>query len=286
VLSGAPEAFNLDRLEGELATPGGLLDAVRTLPVLASRRLVWLREPGAGRASGASLLEALPAVVREVVQGSTSVLVVTAREAPARAAWVRVFDEPAARVACDAPRAGRALVAFVRKEAERQGVALGPGAAERLAERVGPQLLMIRHELAKAALLAGDGGSVSEATVIAAVADVAEEPIWELTDAIGDGRAGDALAVLAKLAAGGAAPVVVLASLAAHFRKLARLSGGGQVPGPPFVVEKLSAQARRYSSPRVLACLRAIHDTDEILKGQGGLGPELALERLVLALAA
>ena len=115
---------------------------------------------------------------------------------------------------------------------------------------------------------------------------MAEEPIWDLTDAIGEGRAGDALAVLGKLLHGGAPPPVLLGSLASHFRRLLRARSGGSVSGPPFVQRKLKAQAGRYAPARLGSCLRAIHDTDEALKGQGGLGPQLALERLVLALAA
>ena len=60
---------------------------------------------------------------------------------------------------------------------------------------------------------------------------------------------------------------------------------GGSIAAPPFVRRKLEAQARRYAPARLLACLRAIHETDEILKGQGGLGPALALERLVIGLS-
>jgi hypothetical protein len=52
------------------------------------------------------------------------------------------------------------------------------------------------------------------------------------------------------------------------------------------VRRKLEAQARRYSSRRIVTCLRAIHQTDEALKGQGVLPPDLALERLVLGLSA
>jgi hypothetical protein len=51
------------------------------------------------------------------------------------------------------------------------------------------------------------------------------------------------------------------------------------------VLRKLEAQERRYRSPRLLACLRAIHETDTALKGAGALRPEAALERLVIALA-
>jgi hypothetical protein len=52
------------------------------------------------------------------------------------------------------------------------------------------------------------------------------------------------------------------------------------------MVQKLERQARRYTPARLVACLRAIHEADEVLKGSGSLPAELALERLVLGLAA
>ena len=45
-------AFDFDRIDGERASPGALLDAVCTLPVVAPRRLVWLRHPEAQRGGG------------------------------------------------------------------------------------------------------------------------------------------------------------------------------------------------------------------------------------------
>ena len=78
--------------------------------------------------------------------------------------------------------------------------------------------------------------------------------------------------------------MVVLASLAGHFRKLARLRTGGRIAAPPFALKKLEAQARRYTPARLRGCLHAIHEADERLKGRGALPPELALERLVLVL--
>ena len=283
VLRGAPAEFNLDRLEGDTATPGALRDALRTLPVGAARRLVWLREPG-GR--GRALAEALSEVVCAQAADSPSVLVVTASNLDRREKWVRAFADAGALVECEAPQGARALVDFVRREAARLAIPIEPAAAELLVERGGPELLRLRGELEKAALLAGRGCVVTFDHVSRGVADLADEPVWELTDAIGDGRAGDALAGLAKLLASGGAPPVVLGALAGHFRRLLRLRAGGTVGAPPFVRRKLEEQARRYALARLLACLRAIHDTDEALKGQGGLDAQLALERLVIGLAA
>jgi DNA polymerase-3 subunit delta len=286
VLGDGPADFDLDRLEGDEATPARLWDAVRTLPVLAERRLVWLREPGGGRGGWKALVEALPDVVGDVVSGSRTVLVVTTDAPDRRLAWVRAFADPAgALVLCDAPRPARELGAFVRREAKRLGLRIESDAVERLVERVGPQLLRLRSELEKASLLAGTGAPITLDHVTRGVADLAEEPVWELTDAIGEGRGGDALAVLAKLLATGVPPPVVLGALAGHFRKLVRVAHGGAVAGHPFALRKLQSQARRYARGRLVHALHALHETDQVLKGQGNLPADLALERLVIGLA-
>jgi len=287
VLAGGPADFNLDRLEGDEATPGQLADALRTLPMMAARRLVWLREPAGGRGAWKALVEALPTLVRGQPADAPAVLVVTAGPADRRLAWVKAFQaEPAALVACEAPSQARELAAFARREAKRLGVKLAADAADDLAERVGPHLLRLRGELEKAALLAGPGQPITREHVRVGVADLAEEPVWDLADAIGEGRAADALVVLARVLGAGAPAPVVLGALASHLRKLLRLRTGGSVAGPPFVLRKLEGQARRFSAARLLAGLRALHETDEALKGQGALAPALALERLVLNLAA
>ena len=276
--------FDLDVFDGERCTPAALEDALRALPVLAPRRLVVLREPEARR-RGEALLERLEALLAGLAEPASAVLLVLAERVDGRARWVRAFGEPAARVDCEPPRNLRDTAAFVRREATRQGVAFAAGAAEALAERVGPQLLLLRQEIAKAALYAGPGRPVTTAHVAETASDTAEEPIWSLTDAIGEGRAPDALALLGRMDAAGAPPPAVLGALASHFRKLARLRTGGRVAAPPFALRKLEAQAKRYTAPRLRACLAALHDADERLKGRGELPAQLALERLVLTLS-
>jgi hypothetical protein len=60
---------------------------------------------------------------------------------------------------------------------------------------------------------------------------------------------------------------------------------GGAAKGSPFAIRKLEGQSRRFTPGRLLSCLAAIHETDLALKGAGGVPSELALERLVIALA-
>ncbi len=279
--------FDFDRLAGERAGAGALLDAVRMLPLLAKRRLVLLREPEARRGGkGDALAEALERAVELAAASESCVLVVVAEQIDRRSRWVKAFAEPAALVACDPPKGGRAALEFVREEARARQLALEPAAADLLAEAVGPQLLALRQELEKAALYAGPGVKITRAHVQETLCAIAEEPIWDLTDAIGEGRSADALGLLARMLAAGAPAPVLLGSLAAHFRKLTRARAGVPPAGPPFVVQKLERQARRYTPARLVACLRAIHEVDEVLKGQGSLAPEIAMERLVLGLSA
>jgi DNA polymerase-3 subunit delta len=282
VLSRGPAEFNHDRLEGESTPPAALTDALRTLPVGAPHRLVELREP-LGRRGDRKLPEAL-AEALPTLPGGATVLVVVAAQVDRRERWVRAFETHGSVVACEAPPRGRALREFIAGEARRQGLVLEPGVTELLAERIGPQLLVLRQELAKLGLLAGEGVPVTRRHAEVSACDVAEESVYELTDAIGEGRLGDALSGLAGLLRGGAAPPMVLGALAGHFRRLARIRAGADVPAPPFVRRKLEAQARRYPSARLVQCLRALHETDEALKGEGGVPADLALERLLLAL--
>ncbi|NNL66335.1 MAG: DNA polymerase III subunit delta [Myxococcales bacterium] len=278
--------FNWDLLPAASTTPARLRDALAMLPVMAPRRLVCLQGLEDRRAAARELADALADLLPGLDPECSTVLVVTTPKADRRQRWVKAFNDSRVVVDCEPPKNRRAVAAFVKAEAARQGVAFERGAAEALAERIGPQLLMLRQEITKASLLAGPDETVTRAHVALATSDLAEEPIWELTDAIGEGRGASALQVLAKLLGSGAAPPALLGSLANHFRKLVRVRSGQQPLGPPFVVKKLQSQAGRYTPARLRRCLDAIHEVDQVLKGRGGLAPSLALERLVMGLSA
>jgi DNA polymerase-3 subunit delta len=284
VLARAPRDFNFDRLETDSASPARLEEALGTLPVMAERRLVVLRE---GR--GAGVDESFGRVIEGALEAGradfTAVLVVVARKPDRRLRWVKAFREPAAEVDCEAPTSSRELEDFLEREARRLEIELTRDASERLVDRVGPHLLLLRQEVEKLALHVGTGGRVDGAAVTLSVSSVAEESIWDLTDAIGQGRAADSLVQLAQMLGQGQASQAVLGALASHFRRLLRVGQGEPIKAPPFVARKLEQQARRFTPARLLGCLRAIHRADVELKGEGVLRPERALEQLVIQLS-
>jgi DNA polymerase-3 subunit delta len=286
VLANGPRDFNLDRLEVGKVTPGRLEESLDNLPIMAERRLVVLRETeGRGAKLDAAWGSVIESWLSRVDETTASVLVLISAKVDKRNKWVKGFKDPAALVECDAPKKARELAGFLAQEASRQGIEIEPEAAALLADRVGPQLLLLRQEIEKASLLAGPGETVMRKHVEMAVSAVAEEPIWDLTDAIGQGRVADAVNLLSRLLAQGAAPPAILGALASHFRRLVRVGHGESVGGPPFVVRKLEQQARRYPARRLVTCLRAIHRADVELKGGSIMRSERALEQLVLTLA-
>ncbi len=286
VLGSGLRDFNLDRLEVATSSPGRLEEALANLPVLCERRLVVLRETD-GRVSklDTAWTEVIEAWLAQADEASGAVLVIVVSKVDRRNKWVKAFHDPAALVDCDPPKSAGELAKFLKDEARRQGVDLTADAAGLLGERVGPQLLLLRQEIEKASLLAGPGESIERKHIEMSVAAVADEPIWDLTDAIGQGKTAEAVDLLARLLNHGAAAPAILGALASHFRKLVRVGYGEKLGGPPFVVRKLEQQARRYPAHRLTACLRAIHRTDVELKGASVMRPNRALEQLVLVLA-
>ena len=282
VLQGSGSDFDLDRFDAAGLSAASLADTLRMLPVLAPRRLVVVDGPEQRRAS--KFATALPDLLEDLPAETDCVLVVRSADLDRRTRWVKAFLKRKALVECDPPTNAREVAAFARAEALRQGVELERGAAEALVERIGPQLMLMRQEIAKLALMAGEGNPLSRALVGTGTPHVSEDPIWDLSDAIAEGRSAVALELLARLLGRGVAPPPLLGALAAHFRRLLVCAHGGEVSGRSFVRKKIETQARRYGPRRLDSALDAIHETDLAIKGAGALGPELALERLVVAL--
>ncbi|MDG2050445.1 MAG: DNA polymerase III subunit delta [Myxococcota bacterium] len=284
VLDGSADDFNLDKLAADQVTPGRLQDAIRGLPVMSQHRLVVLADPDRRRgASGTDLQEAIAEAVSELAEQRETIFVVLAAKADRRTRWVKAFSDPAARIECDAPTQARSLEAFVRREAKRQRVSIEDSAVSLLCERIGPQLMVLRQEIAKLALWVGEGEAVTNQHAADSVVSIADQPVWDLTDAIATGDPGRAVAVLARVRAAGSVDLATLGALASHFRKLAQAKAG-TLSAAPFVVRRAEEQARRYSAYGLRRCLERIHHADTGLKGKGSLPGPMVLEDLVIDL--
>lgn len=283
------EAFNDDRFEGAACDLAALVGAARTLPVMTERRLVVVR--GADRLA-AEKLEALTAYLDD--PNPTTCLVLEAAKVDLRRGPFNKVKAVGHIVAC-APPKERGAADWLVARARDLGSPMAREAAEFLAAYTGTSLGVLAAELDKAAAFAGSGRPIDLDTVSETAAGGRVASVFELTDALGDRRAGAALAALATLLVGGEPPLRVQSMIVRHFRQLWRareaLAGGaGGSAGlasalgvPPFVADKLKAQARRYRDAELGAAFVAFARVDLDLKG-GAASDRRTLEDEVLSL--
>lgn len=261
-------AWNYDVLEGKVS-PTRILTTCQTLPMMGARRMVFVRDLAALPAD--ELAQLIPYL--DAPSPSTVLFAITTKldkrlklyAAAAKKGWLQVLEAP------------RNAEPWIRAEAHSRGVRLAPEAISRLADAVGSDLSRLALCIDQLGLYAG-GAVVSGDDVDDLVADTRERTVFELTDAIGAGNLPRALAAVASLADQRQSAIGVLVMLARHVRQMAlchvaRAEGLGraELPArigvPPFVVDKLMPQARRYSPAALARATQLIATADWALKG-------------------
>lgn len=197
---------------------------------------------------------------------------------------------------------GRRLADWVRSRAQSLEVHL-TGRAERvLIDRVGADMAALASELEKLRLYAGDA-TVDEQVVNSLCPSNDEAEVWDLTDAVSQGRTGPALRALEVLNEDGRDTRRLLGLLANQMRRIVLaqeiLAQGGDAGtvrerlhiSHPFPAQKLTEQAQRFHPAQAAAALSRIRDCDAAIQRfrrdlPGGLRDDLALELLVVDLAA
>lgn len=291
---GSPADFDEDRFD--FAASGTeaerVLTALLTPPLLAKQRLVRVRGLSDRRAQR-FLEEDLPRYLERPSQ--TSCLVLEADALDRRGRWWKVVAARGEQIDCSAPTRPGDVRAWIEREIRARGRRPGRGVATGLFESVGPDLDRLSNEIEKACLYAQGAPELPLEAVEEVGGGVRPLAIYELTDAIGSRRAEAALRVSARLLRQGESPLALLGALGNHFRRLLRARECQPLEKAevqrrlglhPFAAEKLTEQARRFDPRRLERCLDAVQETDSALKGALSLAPDLAFERLVLAICA
>lgn len=264
----AARGFNYDVVDGK-PTGARIVALAQTLPMMAQRRMIYVRDLSAMAADEAEPLLAYlarpnPSTVIAAVAGKVDKRIKLHAQL-AKKGYLHVLEAP------------RQLAPWVRAEARQQGVQLEPAAVTRLIDAVGDDLSRLALAVGQLGLYAGRR-PVSSDDVDELVADTRERTVFELTDAIGAADLPRALAAVAALCDQRESAVGVVVMLARHVRQLAlvynlretgapRASWGPMLGVPPFVVDKLIAQARSYSPAALAVATRRLANADRALKG-------------------
>ncbi len=287
----ASRGFNYDIIEGKNPSVSRIVAAAQTLPMMAQRRMVLVRD-----LAGIPSSELLKLLDYIKAPNPSSVLVAISSKVDKRLKFYQAAKKQKVLHDLSPPKQ---LSRWVAAEARARRVAIDPGACSRLVDVVGKDLARLTLALDQLGLYAGDR-SITSDDVDDLVADTRERSVFELTEAIGRGHLGRALAAVSALCEQRQSAIGVVVMLSRHMRQIGLCHGAlaQSVPKPqlaktigvpPFVVNKLMAQSRRYPATAIPVALSKLSRADRALKGQGGtvkvlgrqLGERVILDRLV-----
>jgi DNA polymerase-3 subunit delta len=280
--------LNEDIFEGRGVSATKVVEAARTLPMLASRRFVLVRDVSALAAPELDKLAEYTAAPYD-----SCCLVMTAEKLDGRTKLVKRADS--AGCFFDAsPIKERDLRGFVAQEAKRRKLKVVPAALDALVDAVGADLPAIDDALERLSLYVGPEGTIDLAAVETCVMRVRSESIWALVDAVGQRDRRTALRATASLLADREPPLRILAMVARQLRMVARMksaliSGASDADAtrmagaPPFKARELAQAARRVDAKALSRAFGVLAETDLALKGSKR-PPDVVLEGAILAL--
>ncbi len=279
-------ALNFDTVEAAATPVGEIITRLDTLPFFGDRRVVLVKG-----------LDEMAALAQQAMEEYLShglppaVAIFTAESLDRRSRLFRAFQKQGQIHPCVPPR-GREASEWARRYASRLRKKMGPPAAQDLVSLVGTGLRTLALEVDKLAAYSGDRPEITPEDVNAIASRLTETTVFALTDAVGGRDAGAALQALEGILQE-EHPLVVLAMIATHYRKLARTLVSGArtaeelvqvIGGHPYPAQKLLGQAGHYRAEDIPRIFAALEETDRAIKSTGQ--PELALETMVVRLCA
>lgn len=183
------------------------------------------------------------------------------------------------------------LLRWIEEQVARRKAAISPAATRLLADTIGGNLWVMASEVEKLCLYA-KGRRIEESDVRAVVSYVQETNIFNLCDAIMEGKASLATSLLHRLFDSGAVSAYILVMITRQFRMLiqakelaARRVSQGEIGArlglrSDFAMSKVASQAQGYPMERLEQVYRSLLETDIAIK-MGKVEGDLALDLLV-----
>ncbi len=290
------DAFNLQRFDGQHLPLEQLQEAVESLPMMADRKCVLVRDFDCGGSEAERLLTLIGDIP------DSCVLVfwqMTVQPDKRKKGW-KTFLDTAEKIGT--------VVRFERKTAadaakmlvsgaKRRGCALDTADALTIVEMVGSNLQLLTSELDKLCALAVDG-VITRAVIDAACTRNLEAKVFDLSKMIltGDGTA--AYALLGQLFAAREEPVSILGVLSGAYadlyRAMAARNAGipadslaadfkGTYKGKEWRLRNAARTVSRLSTETLRDCVAILADADTALKSGRGDG-RILLEQTVARL--
>jgi DNA polymerase-3 subunit delta len=185
---------------------------------------------------------------------------------------------------------------WIERYVRGQGYEIEPRAIQMLADYVGTDLQTAASEIEKLITFAGERDRLTTDDVLAASGQTREFNVFELQNAIGEGRHADAMRITERLLQQASNPrseaIMVVAVLNAYVDKLWKLQTheaqtmnkydlAGHIGVSPYFVEEYKHAARRYDRASIADAYAALLAADYELKGGSERDARLILTLLL-----
>ncbi len=288
ILPDDKDDFNDNQFRGKEATADLILEAAMTYPVFAEKRLVTVKD--AHQIPAAELEKIIPYLQSPVPE---TCLLFLADKVDSRRKFFQQFKKHGALIEFK-PLSEREVPRYVRNALDQKNVKISADGLELFSAMVGSQLHEIHAELDKLLTYIGPSTLIDVKNVQAVVSRGRAENVFELGNAVGRGDVAKALTLTMRLGAAGEAPLKILSLLVRHFRQLWKVrelqvqkrsaKEIAKVAGvPPFVVDGLIQQGKKFSRKDFMIAHELFLETDLAMKSSGA-DAEALLENLILLL--
>jgi DNA polymerase III subunit delta len=285
-LDDATRDFNLDAIRGSDASADDLASVIATPPMMASHRVVVVRDA-----------QGLSVKAREVVEAAAKnpipglVLVLTAAiPSGSKAKFYDELKKAAVSVEFAAVSADEAPDWLMEAAEAEHGLTMAVAAARGLVAGLGTDLGLLSSELRKLASYVDGRTTITPEDVRAVGGNVPRQDRWSWFDLVAERRWAEAVATLPILLEQGENAVGLVIGIGGQLLKVGLVCAGGPAAlerelksFERWKAKKLVPTARRWTLPEVDAAMGELLRTDRLLKS-ASLNDRQAMEELLLRL--
>lgn len=290
-LGEANAAFNFHVFQGDQTPIARVLQQANSLPMLGGLQMIWVKQ------GDKCLSDTDSQALFEKYAGrptQETLLVLSMNKVDKRKKWVKTCTS-AGYVFDFSPPTGDALVQWVMKAARKENLNLGQEEARILCELVGNDLLALKSEIDKLALLSEVQGKPIEPQELSRIImDQAALEGFEITANLEPGKASEVLKTWFRLAEWGKSPYEISPLVLSRIRKAALLSAcresgladneiGALTGTNPWSFRYFQTLLNALGPKGVQRALKVSLDCDQKMKSSP-LKPDIILEKTLLKL--
>ena len=288
VVDPATKTFNYDVFYGDDVELERMIQTALSFPMMTNRRVVVLKGCQALKTPAWKKLDRVlsdpPETTCMVFTGDDAKLQKKLSKAAKRHMGVVVFK----------PIYENRIEPWIRERVRKKGRDISPKAAAVLHLHVGTSLQDLANEIEKLFLFVGDRPRIEEQDVVEVAGHSRIHGIFDLTDAVGAQKTGEALGILRNLLDEGEEPGRMLWMLVRHLTALSKIAGwkktgvdrkewSRRLGISPYFLSKYVAQAAHFDEETLQDGMERLLDTENRLKSGYG-NKRLLLEMLVVGL--